>query len=148
MRHTLIPKTNTLKRTSSRYHFRYFVGKVSQQTVRIPRGYKLRPSSNRHLPILKRSGSYTDSDFNGKETASLFNFTYRYKMYIDDALSINNPDFENYRGQMYLVELETKDTTESTTSAHFLQLLLSIGRDAYIFDKRDDFSFHTPNFRS
>ena len=33
-----------------------------------------------------------------KRLASQFNFTYRY---IDDVLSINNPDFENYLGQMY-----------------------------------------------
>ena len=34
-----------------------------------------------------------------KKLASEFNFTYRY---IDDVLSINNPDFENYLGQIYL----------------------------------------------
>ena len=33
-----------------------------------------------------------------KRLASQFNFTYRY---IDDVLSINNPDFESYLGQMY-----------------------------------------------
>ena len=41
-----------------------------------------------------------------------FNFTYRH---IDNILSINNPDFENYLGKMDLVELEIKDMTESTT---------------------------------
>ena len=35
-----------------------------------------------------------------KQLASRFNFTYRY---IYDVLSINNPDFENYLGQMYPV---------------------------------------------
>ena len=61
-----------------------------------------------------------------KWLASLFNPTYRY---IDDALSINNPEFENYLGQMYPAELKIKDTTESTTSASYLDLLLSNGRD-------------------
>ena len=79
--------------------------------------------------------------------ASRFNFTYRY---IDDVLSINNPEFENYLGQMYPVELEIKDTTESNTSASYLDLLLSIGRDGQlhtsIYDKRDDFNFHITNF--
>ena len=37
-----------------------------------------------------------------KKLASQFNFTYRY---IDDVLSINKPDFENYLGQMYPAEL-------------------------------------------
>ena len=42
--------------------------------------------------------------------------------------SINNPEFKNYLGQMYPAELEIKDTTEGTTSASYLDLLLSIGK--------------------
>ena len=65
-------------------------------------------------------------------------------------MSINNPEFGNYLGQMYPVELEIKDTTESNTSASYLDLLLSIGRDGQlhtsIYDKRDDFNFHITNF--
>ena len=57
-----------------------------------------------------------------KRLTSQFNFTYRY---IDDVLSINNPNFENYLGQMYPSELEIKDTTERNTSASYLDLLLS-----------------------
>ena len=42
------------------------------------------------------------------------------------------------------IELEIKDTTESNTSASYLDLLLSIGRDGQlhtsIYDKRDDFN--------
>ena len=82
-----------------------------------------------------------------KQLASRFNFTYRY---IDDVLSINNPEFENYLGQMYPVEPEIKDTTESNTFAFYLDLILSIGRDGQlhtsIYDKRDDFNFHITNF--
>ena len=41
-------------------------------------------------------------------------------------------------------------TTESITSASFLDLLLSIGRDGQIhtsiYDKRDDYNFHITNF--
>ena len=58
-----------------------------------------------------------------KKIAYQFNFTYRY---IDDVLSINNQDVENYLGQMYPAELEIKDTTESNISASYLDLLLSI----------------------
>ena len=47
---------------------------------------------------------------------------------------------------MYPAELEIKDTTECTTSASYLDLLLSIGRDdqlhTSIYNKRDDFNFH------
>ena len=59
-------------------------------------------------------------------------------------------DFENYLGQMYPLELEIKDTTESNTSASYLDLLLSIGMDGQLrtslYDKRDDLNFHTTNF--
>ena len=51
---------------------------------------------------------------------------------------------------MYPLELEIKDTTESNTSASYLYLLLSIGRDGQLrtslYDKRDDFNFHITNF--
>ena len=51
---------------------------------------------------------------------------------------------------MYPVELEIKDTTESNTSASYLDLLLSIKRDGQlhtsIYDKSDDFNFHITNF--
>ena len=51
---------------------------------------------------------------------------------------------------MYPVELEIKDTTESNTSASYLDSLLSIRRDGQlhtsIYDKRDDFNFHITNF--
>ena len=77
----------------------------------------------------------------------MINFTYRY---IDDVLSINNPDFENNLGQMYPAELEIKDTIESNTSASYLDLLLSIESDGQLrtslYDKRDDFNFHITNF--
>ena len=71
--------------------------------------------------------------------------------YIDDVLSINNPDFENFLGQVYPAELEIKDTTECNT-ASYLDLLLSIGRDVQLrtslSDKRerDDCNFHITNF--
>ena len=82
-----------------------------------------------------------------KKLASQFNFTYRY---IDDVLSINNPYFENYLGQMYRTKLEIKDTTESNTSASYLDLLLSIGRDGQLrtslYDKHGDFNFQITNF--
>ena len=51
---------------------------------------------------------------------------------------------------MYPVELEIKDTTESNTSASYLDLRLSIGKDGQlytsIYDKLDDFNFHITNF--
>ena len=128
--------------------FVIFAGKVFQQTVGIPMGTNC-------APLLADIFLYSyEADFiqsllstGKKHLASRFNLTYRY---IDDVLSINNPEFENYLGQMYPAELEIKDTTESTTSASYLDLLLSIGRDGQlhtsIYDKRDDFNFHITKF--
>ena len=51
---------------------------------------------------------------------------------------------------MYPAELEIKNTTESTTSSSYLDLLMSIGRDGQlhtsIYDKRNDLNFHITNF--
>ena len=128
--------------------FVVFAGKVIQQTVGIPMGTNC-------APLLADIFLYSYvADFiqsllstGKKHLTSRFNLTYRY---IDDVLSINNPEFENYLGQMYPAELEIKDTTESTTSASYLDLLLSIGRNGQlhtsIYDKRDDFNFHITNF--
>ena len=69
-----------------------------------------------------------------KQFVSKFNFTYRY---IGDVLSINNPDFDKYLGEIYLTELEIKDTTESNTSDSFLDSLRSfLGRSSLYFHLR------------
>ena len=82
-----------------------------------------------------------------KRLASKLNFTYRY---INDVLSINNPDFANYLGQKYPPELEIKDKTRSNTFASYVDLLLSIGRDGQLHtslnEKCDDFNFYITNF--
>ena len=126
--------------------FVVFAGKVFQQTGSAFQWVRI-------VPLFSPTSFCTQADFiqsllstGKKHLASRFNLTYRY---IDDVLSIN-PEFENYLGQMYPAELEIKDTTESATSASYLDLLLSIGRDGQlhtsIYDKRDDFNFHITNF--
>ena len=129
--------------------FVVFAGKVFQKTVGIPIGTNfvllladifLYLSDAEVIQSLLSTGK--------KQLPSRFNLTYRY---IDDVwLSINNPEVENYLDQMYPAEVEIKDTTESITSASYLDLLLSIGRDGQlhtsIYDKRDDFNFHITNF--
>ena len=98
--------------------FVVFGGKVFQQIVGIPMGTNC-------APVLADIFLYSyEAEFiqsllstGKKKLSSQLNFTYRY---IDDVLSNNNPDFENYLGQMYPAELEIKDTTESNTSASYL----------------------------
>ena len=53
--------------------------------------------------------------------ARAFNFTYRY---IDDVLSINNSRFAKFLPYIYPPELEVKETTDTASSASFLDLYL------------------------
>ena len=128
--------------------FVVFAGKVFQQIIGIPMGTNCAPLLA-DIFLYSYEAKFIQSLLSAgkRRLASQFNFTYRY---IDDVLSINNPDFENYLGQMYPPELEIKDTTESNTSASYLDLLLSIGRGGQLhtslYDKRDDFNFHITNF--
>ena len=82
-----------------------------------------------------------------KKLAKSFNFTFRY---IDDVLSLNNPKFSDYINFIYPAELEIKDTTDSSTHASYLDILLNIDHDqrlsTKIYDKRDDFDFPIVNF--
>ena len=138
---------NQQARVSSWQHFRGLRRKGFPTDSRHSNGHQLCPSPSRHISVLIRSGIHTVFALGWKETASQFNFTYRY---IDDVFSINSPDFQNYLGQMYPAELEIKDTTESNTSASYFDLLLSMGRDGQLrtslHDKHHDFNFHTKNF--
>ena len=98
--------------------FVVFARKVFQQIVGIPMGTNCAPLLA-DIFLYSYEAEFIQSllSIGRKQLASRFNFTYRY---IDDVLSINNPEFENYLGQMYPVELEIKDTTESNTSASYL----------------------------
>ena len=75
-----------------------------------------------------------------------FNSTFRY---IDDVLSIINNAFHSYVDSIYPSELEIKDTTESSMSASYLDILLNIDINGklttQLYDKRDDFSFSIVN---
>ena len=128
--------------------FVVFGGKVFQQIVGIPMGTNCAPLLA-DIFLYSYEAEFIQSllSTGKKKIVSQFNFTYRY---IDDVLSINNPDFANYLGHMYPAELEIKDTTESNTSAFYLDLLLSIESDdqlrTSLYDKHDDFNFHITNF--
>ena len=78
--------------------------------------------------------------------ARAFNFTYRY---IDDVLSINNSRFAEFLPLIYPPELEVKETTDTTSSASFLDLYLEFDDSGQIstkmYDKRD-FNFKIINF--
>ena len=116
--------------------FVVFAGKVFQQIIGIPMGTNCAPLLA-DIFLYSYEAEFIQSLLSAgkKRLASQFNFTYGY---IDDVLSINNPDFENP------TELEIKETTEGNT------LFLSIGRNCQLrtslYDKCDDFNFRITNF--
>ena len=125
-----------------------FGGQIFQQVVGIPMGTNCAPLladlflysyEAEFIENLVKSGK--------KNLARSFNFTFRY---IDDVLSFNNPRFGDYVDFIYPEELEIKDTTDSSTQASYLDILLGIDKDQHmttkIYDKRDDFNFSIVNF--
>ena len=92
--------------------FVVFVGKVFQQIIGIPMGTNC-ATLLADIFLYSYEAEFIQSLLSAgkKRLASQFNFTYRY---IDDVLSINNPDFENYLGQMYLLSLRWKTRRRAT----------------------------------
>jgi hypothetical protein len=64
--------------------------------------------------------------------ARVFNFTYRH---IDDVLSINNSRFAEFLPLIYPPELEFKETTDTASSASFLDLYLEFDASGQISSK-------------
>ena len=79
-----------------------------------------------------------------------FGFLYLTYRYIDDVLSINNSRFAEFLPLIYPPELEVKETTDTASSASFLDLYLEFDDSGQlstkIYDKRDDFNFKIINF--
>ena len=127
--------------------FVVFGDRVFQQTVGIPMGTNC-------APLLADLFLYTyEAEFiqkllreKKKSLAVAFNSTFRYI----DVLSIHNNEFHSYVDSIYPSELELKDTTESSTSASYLDVLLEMNSDGklttQLYDKRDDFNFAIVNF--
>ena len=84
---------------------------------------------------------------NEKKLARSFNFTFHY---IDNVFSLNNSRFGDIADRIYPIELEIKDTTDTDTSASYLDLHLEIDSEGRLrtklYDKRDYFNFSIVNF--
>ena len=117
-----------------------FGGVLFQQIVGIPMGTNC-------APLLANSFLYSyESEFlqtlvkdKKIHEARAFNFTYRY---IDDVLSINSPRFAEFLPLIYPPELEITETTDTASSASFLDLYVEFDDSGQlstkIYDKRDD----------
>jgi hypothetical protein len=125
-----------------------FGGILFQQVVGIPMGTNC-------APLLADLFIYSyESEFRQKlvkdktiHEARAFNFTYRY---IDDVLSINNSRFAEFLLLIYPPGLEVKETTDTASSASFLDLYLEFDDSGQIstkiYDKRNDFNIKIINF--
>jgi hypothetical protein len=127
--------------------FVVFGNKIFQQTFRIPMGTNCAPLLA-DLFLYPYEAEFIQKLLHEKKKplAVAFNSIFRYI----DVLSINNDHFHSYVDSVYPSELEIKDTTESYTSASYLDVLLNIDADGklttQLYNIRDDFSFTIVNF--
>ena len=124
-----------------------FGGRIFQQTIGIPMGTNFAPLLA-DMFLYSYEAEFVQSLLQAgkKHLAQQFNFTYRY---IDDALSLKNTKFAEYLEFIYPIELEIKETTETTASSSYLDCYLYIDNGklaTWLYDKRDDFNFPTVNF--
>ena len=127
--------------------FVVFGGRVFQQTIGIPMGTNCAPLLA-DLFLYSYEAEFIQKLLSNKQKklAACFNFTFRY---IDDVLSINNDAFHHHLYAIYPSELEIKETTDSSTSTSYLDLLLSVSNgllSTKLYAKRDDFDFRTVKF--
>ena len=119
--------------------FVMFGGGVFQQTVGIPMGTNRVPLFADFIQGLLKK--------NEKKLARSFIFMFRY---LDDALSLYNSGFDYFVYSLYSIELDIKDTTDTDSSALYLDLHLEIDSEGRLrtkrYDKRDYFNFFIVNF--
>jgi hypothetical protein len=102
--------------------FVMFGGRVFQQTVGIPMGTNCAPLLAA-LFLYSYEADFIQGLLKKNEKKLAFNFTFRY---IDDVLSLNNFRFGDFVDRIYPIELEIKDTTDTDTTASYLDLHLEI----------------------
>ena len=66
--------------------------------------------------------------------------------YIDDVLSLNNYRFGDFVDCIYPIDLEIKDTTDTDTSASYLDLHLEIDSENETLRQKRYFNFPIVNF--
>ena len=122
-----------------------FGGQLFRQMVGIPMGTNCAPLladlflysyENEFLDKLIKEGK--------RKLTRKFNLSY---CYIDDLISFNNKRFKEFISDIYPKELTISETTESTSTASYLDLLFIRDKSNNITTKkRDAFGFHIVNF--
>ena len=125
-----------------------FGGLIFQQCTGIPMGTNCAPLLA-DLFLYSYEAEFIQNLVKQKKisVAKSFNLTFRY---IDDVISFNNSEFNNYLSMIYPPELEIKETTESNSSTSYLDIFLKYDTNGHLstrlYDKRDDFNFTIINF--
>ena len=114
-------------------------GQIFQQTIGIPMGTNCAPLLADLFLFTYESAFLQDLvKKKKKKLAQSFNSTFRY---IDDVLSISNGKFEENLHLIYPAELEIKNTTDTPTSAAYLDLYLQVDKNGHLstklYDKRE-----------
>ena len=77
-----------------------------------------------------------------------FNYIYTSR-YLDDILTIDNPEFEQHISDIYPAELQLNKANACDKETPFLDLNIKVVDDDFhtsVYDKRDDFGFPIVNF--
>ena len=127
-----------------------FGNTVYQQVIGIPMGTNCAPliadlflfCYERDFMKKLQNGTIKD----GRKLIEILNDNCRY---LDDILTIDNPQFLEYVDKIYPKELKLNKANDDSTFCPFLDLTITItsGRiKTKIYDKRDDFNFTITNF--
>ena len=124
-----------------------FGGTLFQQVVGIPMGTNCAPLLA-NLVLYSYESKFLLKFVKDKKIheARTFNFTYRY---IDEVSSINNSRFAEFLPLIYPPELEVKETTDTASSASFLDLYLEFDDSGQFSTKSyDKFSKYVQQYAS
>ena len=120
--------------------------KIFKQTIGIPMGTDCAPLlANLFLFFYEYKFMKLKLKQNS-QLAKTFSCTFRY---IDDLLTLNNPNFVDEIKNIYPTQLELKKTTETDSKLSYLDLEINIVDSRFtttVYDKRDGFNFHIVNF--
>ena len=126
-----------------------FGGQLFRQTIGIPMGTNITLLADFFLYSYEREVLDKLIKEGKRKLARKFNLSYRY---IDELIFFNNTRFKEFISDIYPKELTISETTESTSTASYLDLLFIRDKSSNIttklYDKRDAFGFRIVNFPS
>ena len=102
----------------------------------------------------KSAGSVSNSNSDVQKRSPSYNHFNKTKSRSSEKIEINKGElpklilsrFAEFLPLIYPPELEAKETTDTVSSASFLDLYLEFNDSGQIYDKRDDFNFMIINF--